>query len=64
MGSVDKESGIVGAGLKTSIRDNRGKPLKPGPRSLLETVKGATQTTNHAIRNRVAWRWLHVNLLT
>jgi hypothetical protein len=61
---VDKESGVVVAGLKTSINDNRGEALKPGPRSLLEAVERASQPANHAIRNRVSWRWLHVDLLT
>jgi hypothetical protein len=51
---VDKERGVVVAGLKTSISDNRGEALKPGPRSLLEAVERATQPTNHAIQNRVS----------
>ena len=63
-GRMDKESGVVIAGLKASISDNREEALKLGARSLLEAVERATQTANHAIRNRVSWRWLHVNLLT
>ena len=63
-GRMDKESKVVIARLKTSISENRGEALKSGLRNLLEAVKRATQMTNHAIRNRVSWRWLHVNLLT
>jgi len=37
--------------------------LKPGPRSLLEAVKRSTQPTNHASRDRIPRRWLHVDLL-
>jgi hypothetical protein len=60
--SVNKEGGIMITGLKTSINDNRGKVLKPGTRSLLEAVKRAMQPANHTIRDRVPWRWLHVDL--
>jgi hypothetical protein len=41
-GNVDKESGVVVAGLKTSNSDNKGEALKPGPKSLLEAIERAT----------------------
>jgi len=62
--SVNKEGMIMITGLKASISDNRGEVLKPGPRGLLEAVKRSTQPANHAIRNRIPQRWLHVDLLT
>jgi hypothetical protein len=63
-GSVDKESRIVVTGCKTSIDDNRGETLKPGPRSLLKAIERTPQPTNQAIRNRVSWRWLHIDFLS
>jgi hypothetical protein len=58
-----KRAGSWSLGFKTSIGDNR-EALKPGPRSLLEAIKRATQPTNHDVRNRVSGRQLHVDLLT
>jgi len=63
-GSVNKKSRIVITWRKTSIDDNRGETLKPGPRSLLEAVERTAQPTNQAIRNRVSWRWLHIDFLS
>jgi hypothetical protein len=60
---VDKESQIMSAGGKTSSRDHRGKMLKPSPRSLLKAIKGATNVTNHALRDRIPRWWTHVNIL-
>jgi hypothetical protein len=61
---VNKKSRIMVAGFKASINDNRGEVLKPGPRSLFEAIKRTTQTANHASRDRIPRRWLHVDLLT
>jgi hypothetical protein len=63
-GGVDKESRIVFTGRKTSIDDNKGEMLKPGPRSLLKAIERTAQPTNQAIRNRVSWRWLHIDFLS
>jgi len=49
---------------KTSSNDHRGKALKPSTRSLFQTIKRATKTTNHALRNKIPRRWSHVDLLT
>jgi hypothetical protein len=38
--------------------------LKPSPRSLLKAIKGATNVTNHALRDRIPRWWMHVNILT
>ena len=61
--SVGKEGRIVVTWLEASISNNRGEVLKLGPRSLLEPVKGSTQPTNQAIRDRIARGWLHIDLL-
>jgi hypothetical protein len=50
-------------GGKTSSCDHRGKMLKPSPRSLLKTIKGAMKVTNHALRDRIPRWWMHVNIL-
>jgi hypothetical protein len=61
---VDKESRIMSAGRKTSSCDHRGKTLKSSLRSLLKAIKGATNVTNHTIRNRIPRWWTYVNILT
>jgi hypothetical protein len=61
---VDKESRIMSAGRKISSCDHRGKTLKSSLRSLLKAIKGATNVTNHAIRNRIPRWWTYVNILT
>jgi hypothetical protein len=33
-------------------------------RSLLKTIEGTTQPTNHPIWNGVTWRWLHKDFFT
>jgi hypothetical protein len=60
---VDKESRIMSADEKTSSYDHRGKTLKPSLRSLLNAIKGATNVTNHALRDRIPRWWTHVNIL-
>jgi hypothetical protein len=62
--SVNKQRGIIGARRETSSSHHRGKALKSGARGLFQAIKRAPKTTNHAIRDRVPWRRLHVNLLT
>jgi hypothetical protein len=37
--------------------------LKPSTRGLLEAIERTTETTNMTIKNRVARRWVHVDLL-
>jgi hypothetical protein len=54
----------MSTGGKTSSCDHRGKTLKPNPRSLLKTIKGATKMTNHVLRDRIPRWWTHVNILT
>jgi hypothetical protein len=61
--SVNKQHGIMSAGRETGSCDNRGKALKPGARGMFQAIKRAQKATNHAIRNRVPWRRLHVDLL-
>jgi hypothetical protein len=61
---VNKESWIISTGGKTSISDHRGKMLKPSVRSLLKAIKGATNVTNHTLRDRIPRWWAHVNILT
>jgi hypothetical protein len=60
---VDKESRIMSVGGKTSSRDHRGKSLKSSLRSLLKAIKGATNVTNHALRDRILRWWMHVNII-
>jgi len=64
MRSVNKKSRIMVARLEASIDDNRGKTLEPSTRSLLKTIEGTTQPTNHPIQNEVPWTWLHIDFLT
>jgi hypothetical protein len=60
---VHKQSRIKTTNRKTSNSDHRSETLKPSPRSQLETIKGGTKATNHALRNRILRWWLHINLL-
>jgi hypothetical protein len=60
---VNKQGRVMIAWGKTSSSDHIGKVLKPSMRSLFQTIKRATKTTNHAIRNKIPRRWLHVDLL-
>jgi hypothetical protein len=62
-GSVNEKSRIMLTGSKTNSGDNRGEVLKPSTRGLLEAIERTAETTNMAIRNRVAKRWVHVDLL-
>jgi hypothetical protein len=54
----------MSAGGETGSCHNRGEALKPGAGGLFQAIKRAPKTTNHAIKGRVPWRRLHVNLLT
>jgi hypothetical protein len=58
------KSRIMSTGEKTSSCDHRGKTLEPSPRSLLKAIKGATNVTNHTLRDRIPRWWTHVNILT
>jgi hypothetical protein len=62
-GSVNEKSSLMLTGSKTSSGDNRGEVLKPSTRGLLEAIERTAETTNMVIRNRVAKRWVHVDLL-
>jgi hypothetical protein len=62
--SVNKKCGIMSVGGEIGSSHDRGEALKPGARGLFQAVKRAPKTANHAIRDRVPWRRLHVNLLT
>ena len=48
---VNKQSRVMLAGLKTSGGNSSAEALKPGPRSLFETVEGTTQPTDQARRS-------------
>jgi hypothetical protein len=61
--SVNEQRGIMSAGGENGNSHHRGKALKPGARGLFQAIKRAPETANHAIRNRVPWRRLHVDLL-
>jgi hypothetical protein len=54
----------MSAGGEIGNSHHRGEVLKPGARGLFQAIERALKTTNHAIRNRVPWRRLHVDLLT
>ena len=49
---MNKESGIMMVGNKTSNSDNRGEALKPGTRSLLEATERTTKPIDVTIRNK------------
>jgi hypothetical protein len=51
-------------GEKTNSCDHRNKTLKPSPRSLLKAIKGATNVTNHTLRDKIPRWWTHVDILT
>ena len=61
--SVNKQSRVVLAGLKTSSSNNSAEVLKPGLRSLFETVEGTTQPADQARRSSKTWGRNHVDLL-
>jgi hypothetical protein len=54
----------MSAGGETGSCHDRGKALEPDAWGLFQAIKRAPKATNHAIRDRVPWRRLHVNLLT
>jgi hypothetical protein len=54
----------VSARGEASSSHHRGEALKPGARGLFQAIKRAPKMANHAIRNRIPGRRLHVNLLT
>jgi hypothetical protein len=60
---VSEKSRIVLTSRKISSSDNRGEALKPTTRILLETIERIVETIDMAIGNRVAMRWVHVDLL-
>jgi hypothetical protein len=62
--NINKQRMIVSARGEASSSHHRGEALKPGARGLFQAIKRAPKMANHAIRNRVPWRRLHVNLLT
>jgi hypothetical protein len=62
-GSVNEKNRIMLTGNKTNSGDNRGEVPKPSTRGLLEAIERTIETTNMVIRNRVARRWVHVDLL-
>jgi hypothetical protein len=54
----------MSASRKPNSCDHRSKTLKPSPKSLLKAIKGATNVTNHTLRDRIPRWWMHVNILT
>jgi hypothetical protein len=62
-GSVNEKSKIMLASNKPSSSDNRSEALKPSTRGLLEAIERTAEKTDVAIRNIVARRWVHVDLL-
>ena len=61
--SVNKQSRVVLAGLKTSGGNSGAEALKPGPRSLFETIQGTTQSADQAGRSNKPGGRNHVDLL-
>jgi hypothetical protein len=55
-------SRVVVTHRKISSTDNQGEALKPSMRILLETIERMLEMIDMAIRNRVARRWVHVDL--
>jgi hypothetical protein len=62
-GSMNEKSRIMLTSNKSSSNDNRGEALKPSMRGLIDTIERMVETTDMALRNRVARRWVHVDLL-
>jgi len=60
---MNKQGRVMSTRRKTNSCDHRGKTLKPSARSLFQSIKRATKTTNVAIRNKIPRRWSHVDLL-
>jgi hypothetical protein len=56
-------SRVVVTHRKISSTDNQGEALKPSMRILLETIERMLEMIDMAIGNRVARRWVHVDLL-
>jgi hypothetical protein len=62
--SVNKQRGIMCVGGEMASYHDRCKAFKTSARDLFQAIKRAPKATNHASRERVPWRRLHVNLLT
>jgi hypothetical protein len=62
--SVNKQRGIMSARGETGSSHHGDEALKLGARGLFQAIERAPKMTNHAIRNRVPWRRLHVDFLT
>jgi hypothetical protein len=62
-GCVNKKCRIMLTSNKSSSSDNWGEALKLSIRGLLEAIERTVETTDMALGNRVARRWVHVDLL-
>jgi hypothetical protein len=62
-GTVNEKSRMMLTINKCSNSNNRGEVLNPSTRSLLVATERAAETTYVAIRNRIARRWVHADLL-
>jgi hypothetical protein len=60
---MNEKSRIILTSNKSNSNDNRGEVFKPSTRGLFETIERTAETTDMALRNRVARRWVHVDLL-
>jgi hypothetical protein len=60
---VNEKSRIMLISYKSRNNDNRGEMLKPSTRGLFEAIERTAETTNMALRNKVARRLVHVELL-
>jgi hypothetical protein len=60
---VNEKSRIMLTSNEPISSDNRGDVLKPSTRGLLEAIERMVEMTDMAIRNIVARRWVHVDLL-
>jgi hypothetical protein len=60
---MNEKSRIILTSNKSNSNDNRGEVFKPSMRGLFETIERTAETTDMALRNRVARRWVHVDLL-
>jgi hypothetical protein len=61
-GSVSEKSKIRLTINKSSSSNNQGEALNLSMRGLLATIERTTETTNMAIKNRIARRWVHLDL--
>jgi hypothetical protein len=60
---VNEKSRIMLTSNEPISSENRGEVLKPSTRGLLKAIERMEETTDMAIGNIVARRWVHVDLM-